>query len=158
MSGKATKAANSVWYKARMRMAEKDSRFCSREITSMLVGIERTRIAQIELQNVIPHPDECISMAEQYKAPELLNYCCTRCCPIGMLDVEPVEGIDIDRITVKFLNATADIADIERAILRIASDGKVSVDEIPKMNEILAKLKELSRIKNEIAVYMRKLV
>ena len=119
-------------------MAEKDSRLCSREITSMLVGIERTRIAQIELQNVIPHPDECISMAEQYKAPELLNYCCTRCCPIGMLDVEPVEGIDIDRI--------------------IASDGKVSVDEIPKMNEILAKLKELSRIKNEIAVYMRKLV
>lgn len=158
MSGKATKAASSVWYKARMRIAEKDSRFCSREVTSMIVGIERTRIAQIELQNVLPHPDEAIAMADKYKAPELLNYCCTRCCPIGMLDVEPVEGIDIEKITVRFLNATADIAEIEREILKIALDGKVSSDEIPKMKKILSKLKELSRIKNEIAVYMRKLV
>lgn len=158
MSGKATKAASSVWYKARMRMAEKDSRFCSREIASIILGIERTRLAHIELQDVLIHPDEAVVMADKYKAPELLNYCCTKCCPIGVIDVEPVEVMSIEKIAVRLLRTLGDVADIEKAIIEIAAKEKVTEDEIRKLNEILEKLKRLAKIKNELAVYLRRMI
>ena len=47
--GKATKAADSPYYKARIACAACNDRLASRESASELVGVERTRLARIEL-------------------------------------------------------------------------------------------------------------
>lgn len=60
----ATKAADNVFYKARMAAASWNDRLASREGTSELTGIDRTRLANIELGTVNPHPDEVLMLAD----------------------------------------------------------------------------------------------
>ena len=56
-----------------------------------VVGIDRTRLARIELGNVTPYADEVVSMSKCYNAPELCyNYCSSE-CPIGRLTMKEVE-------------------------------------------------------------------
>ena len=80
----ATKAADNVFYKARMAAASWNDRLASREGTSELTGIDRTRLANIELGTVNPHPDEVLMLADTYNAPELQNHFCSRLCPLGI--------------------------------------------------------------------------
>ena len=49
---KATKASDNRYYQARFSAAQKNTEFESREATSDVVGIDRTRLARIELGNV----------------------------------------------------------------------------------------------------------
>ena len=49
MGKKATKAADNMYYLARSEAAEENSDFSSREKAAELIGIDRTRLARIEL-------------------------------------------------------------------------------------------------------------
>ena len=72
----ATKAATNVFYKARMEAASWDDRLASRDGASEITGIDRTRIANIELGNLNPYPEEVNLLADTYNAPELkTTYC-----------------------------------------------------------------------------------
>ena len=79
----ATKAADSVWYQARMEASAWNDRLKSREGASEVTGIDRTRLAYIELGTVIPHPDEALMLSDVYNAPELCNHFCSTQCPPG---------------------------------------------------------------------------
>lgn len=70
---KATKASDNRYYQARFSAAQKNTDFESREAASDVVGIDRTRLARIELGNVTPYADEVVSMSKCYNAPELLQ-------------------------------------------------------------------------------------
>ena len=83
MGKKATKTLDNMYYKARMEAAELCDDFTSREKAAELLGIDRTRLARIELETLFPYPEEVAQMAKIYNAPELLNYFCARECPIG---------------------------------------------------------------------------
>ena len=61
---KATKASDNRYYQARFSAAQKNADFESREAASDVVGIDRTRLARIELGNVTPYADEVVSMAK----------------------------------------------------------------------------------------------
>ena len=90
---KATKASDNRYYQARFSAAQKNTDFESREAASDVVGIDRTRLARIELGNVTPYADEVVSMAKCYNAPELCyNYCSSE-CPIGRLTMEEFKQI-----------------------------------------------------------------
>ena len=54
---KATKASDNRYYQARFSAAQKNADFESREAASDVVGIDRTRLARIELGNVTPYAD-----------------------------------------------------------------------------------------------------
>ena len=58
MSKPATKAANSPFYLARMEAAKVNDRFSSREGAADETGIDRTRLARIELDSITPYPEE----------------------------------------------------------------------------------------------------
>lgn len=58
MSKPATKAANSPFYLARMEAAKVNDRFISREGAADETGIDRTRLARIELDSITPYPEE----------------------------------------------------------------------------------------------------
>lgn len=56
------------YYQARLRAAERDTTFESRQSTSAVVGIGSTRLYQIERGLRLPHEDEVIVMAKEYGA------------------------------------------------------------------------------------------
>lgn len=78
MGKKATKAADNMYYLARCEAAETNVDFSSREKAAELVGIDRTRLARIELDTIVPYPEEVKAMAKAYNTPELNNSFCAR--------------------------------------------------------------------------------
>lgn len=51
MGKKATKAADNMYYLARSEAAEHNPDFSSREKAAEIIGIDRTRLARIELED-----------------------------------------------------------------------------------------------------------
>lgn len=74
MPKSATKAAQNVFYLARMEAATCNDRLASREGASEEIGIDRTRLARIELGSLTPYPEEVLLMSEAYGAPQLANH------------------------------------------------------------------------------------
>lgn len=114
---KATKASDNRYYQARFSAAQKNTEFESREATSDVVGIDRTRLARIELGNVTPYADEVVSMSKCYNAPELCYNYCSNECPIGRLTMKEVEINSFDRLSLKMLGS---LNDIETCVLLLS--------------------------------------
>jgi len=155
--GKATKAADSPYYKARISCAPCNDRLASREGASEIVGIERTRLARIELGSLVPYPEEVLMMSDTYNAPELLNYHCTTDCPIGRHTVIKADTRSIEQIAVNAYLALKNAQIIKETILEIAEDGKITEDEKPKMAEIMNMLGEITKVTTELGIIVRKL-
>ena len=75
MSKYATKAAGNMFCQARYEAAKFNERLSSREGAAEELGVDRTRLARIELGSVIPYPEEVLLMADIYRAPELKGKC-----------------------------------------------------------------------------------
>ena len=144
------------YYLARMAAAEKNERLSSREGTSEETGIDRKRMQRIEIGTLNPYPEEVLLMADTYHAPELMNYHCSQCCPIGKRTVPRAEMNELDRITVKFLNALHAIRDSDKELLRIAQDGTLTADEVPQMERLLIGIQRIATVALEIQIYLDK--
>lgn len=92
MPKSATKAAQNVFYLARMEAATCNDRLASREGASEEIGIDRTRLARIELGSLTPYPEEVLLMSEAYGAPQLANHYCSACCPLGKETIPPLRA------------------------------------------------------------------
>lgn len=144
MSKPATKAANSPFYLARMEAAKVNDRFSSREGAADETGIDRTRLARIELDSITPYPEEVMLLADAYDAPQLLNFYCSTCCPIGRQNVKPCALQEFDRVMMQALAALQGADKVSAAIISIARDGRVDPGEDVKMGEILAYMKNVA--------------
>ena len=137
MAKKATKAADNIFYKARMEAAACNDNLNSREGAAEQLGIDRTRLARIELGSLNPYPEEVLLMSDAYNTPELNNYFCSRMCPLGQQTVPAAELLHLDRITIRILTALGNTEFIQKTILEIVEDGIVSEDEQPQVQQIL---------------------
>lgn len=144
------------YYLARMAAAEKNERLSSREGASEETGIDRKRLQRIEIGTLNPYPEEVLLVADAYHAPELLNYHCSHCCPIGQRTVPRAELNELDRITVKFLNALEQIRDSDKELLQIAQDGTLTADEVPQMEHLLIGIQRIATVALEIQIYLDK--
>lgn len=111
---------------------------------------------RIEIGTLNPYPEEVLLMAEAYHAPELLNYHCSHCCPIGQRTVPRAEASELDRITVKFMNALDAIRDSDKELLRIAQDGTLSAEEVPQMEHLLSGIQRIATVALEMQIYLDK--
>ena len=68
MSKFATKAAANMFCQARYEAAKTNERLSSREGAAEEIGIDRTRLARIELGSTVPYQEEVLLMADCYKA------------------------------------------------------------------------------------------
>ena len=125
MSGIATKAANSVFYKARMEAKEENEMLSSREGAAEVLGIDRTRLARIELGTLTPYPEEAVLMADAYNAPNLMNHFCTAECPIGKRIMMQADLEQLDKMAIDILAAVHGVANVSDAVLTIVADGRV---------------------------------
>lgn len=144
MGKKATKAADNMYYLARYEASKNNDEFTSREKAAELLGIDRTRLARIELDTINPYPEEVLAMADTYNAPELCNSYCARECPIGKTSVKEVEMDDLDRLTLKVLGSLKNIDELRLSLIAISEDGVISDDERPSFREILDSLEKIA--------------
>lgn len=136
----ATKAAHNVFYKARMEAAKCNPAFKSREATAEYIGLDRTRLAYIELGNIYPHPEEALMLAEAYNAPELGNYYCSQVCPLGKKTVNKIEASALEKTVLQLLAVFQTLPEIKTELISIAAKGTIDNDECVRMEAIIKNL------------------
>ena len=144
MGKKATKAADNMYYLARCEAANTNEDFSSRESAAEITGIDRTRLARIELDTINPYPEEVLAMSRAYNTPELCNSYCARECPIGKTSVKEVSIDDFDRLALKVLGSLKDIDDLRMSLIAISEDGVISKNEQTAFQDILDSLEKIS--------------
>ena len=142
MGKKSTLSAGNVFYEARMAAASWNDKLNSREGAAENTGLDRTRLAYIELGTISPHPEEVLILADAYNAPELHNYFCSRVCPLGKQTIMPVELQTLERTTLQLLFSLKDLPAAKDDLVAIAADGIIDETEKPKMHSILTLLDE----------------
>lgn len=158
MPKSATKAVGNAFYEARIEAAKCNDRLASREGAAEELGIDRTRLARVELGSLVPYPEEVLLMAEAYGAPQLTNYYCSSCCPLGKETIPPCELLQIDRLTVKVISAVRNAAFIQEGILDVAEDGKVTPEEVPKLEQVKEDLEELEKASVALRLWIEKYI
>lgn len=156
MSKFATKAADSPFYLARMEASKVNDRLASREGAADETGIDRSRMARVELGSANPTPEEVLLLADTYDAPQLLNYYCSMCCPIGRQNVKPCAVQEFDRVMMQALAALQGTDKISAAIISIAQDGRVDPGEDVQMGEILAYMKNVATATEAMQLWIKK--
>lgn len=155
MGRDAIKACQNIWYQKRIEAAKYNDKLSSREGAAEVLGMSVSSLADTELglQKTMP-VDKAVRMADEYHAPELLNYYCMNECPIGCRQSISDSVIDIDRLTVKVLATIRldQLSDIKNRLLDIAADGVISKDEMEKFIQIDKELSDYSRILSEIHI------
>lgn len=144
MGKKATKAVDNMYYMARSEAAVENPDLTSREKASDIIGIDRTRLARIELDTIAPYPEEVKAMSEAYNTPELCNSYCARECPIGRNSVKEVTIDDFDRLALKVLGSLKDIDGLRASLISISEDGVIEESEKPAFQAILDSLEKIS--------------
>lgn len=100
----ATKAAGNIFYIKRMAASSWNERLKSREGAAEETGVDRTRLAYIELGTTTPYPEEVLILSETYNAPELCNHYCSKMCPLGMQTVNEVEVTELEKTVLQLLS------------------------------------------------------
>lgn len=144
MGKKATKAADNMYYLARYEASKENNDFSSREKAAEVIGIDRTRLARIELNTITPYPEEVVTMSKTYNCPELCNSYCARACSIGKTSVKEVTIDDFDRLALKVLGSLKDIDDLRASLISISEDGIITDSERPAFHHILDSLEKIS--------------
>ena len=155
MANISAKAGSNVFYKARSEASAHNNRLSSREGAADEMSIDRGRLFRIETGIAVPYPEEVIMMSRLYCKPELENYYCSKCCPLGY-DTKEVKVGDIDRITVEAIAALRRVENVKNLIIDIAEDGEVSNDEVDKFKEIMSRLEGVSDVAEEMKLWARK--
>lgn len=156
MGKKATKAADNMYCIARYEAANVQDDFSSREKASELLGMDRTRLANIELGNITPYPDEVLQMSKLYNTPELCNAYCAKECPIGKTTVKKVKIDDFDRLALKVLGSLKDIDSLRMSLIAISEDGVITKSEEPEFNSILDALDKISNNAKALQLWAKK--
>ena len=156
MGKKASKTLDNMYYKARMDAAEYNEDFSSREKAAEILGIDRTRLARIELETIFPYPEEVVLMSKAYNAPELLNSFCARECPIGIGNVHQVTIDDLDRLTLRVLGSLKDIDVLRKSLISISEDGVVEEAEESQFYSILDSLDQIASNATALKIWAQK--
>lgn len=126
-----------------MRAAAYNERLSSREGAAEVLGIDRTKLAHVELDLQNPYPDEVCMFIDTYNAPELENHFCSTQCPLGKRSTQPLPLDNIDRAMIRVNAVVRDIPDRLNEIEKIIEDGVIDDDERPKMDELMNYLRSI---------------
>lgn len=152
-----TKSCDNIYYQWRKRASENNDKLNSREGAAEALGISVSSLADYELgiTKVVP-VDKVVLMADLYNAPELLNDYCATSCPIGCRQVHKLEVEEIDRITLKILNAFTQAQGVGQSLISIVADGVVTEEERPEMETIIGLLDNLGLRIQEMKLWAMK--
>ena len=155
-----TKAAGNVYFEARYNASSCNDRLSSREGAAEICGIDRTRLARVELGTKTPYPEEVVIMADSYNAPELINWHCANDCPIGKKTVPKLTLNNADRAVLNFMAAFIKLKDSEREInelvVQAAENETLNVGIMPLLTRTIEKANEFSIRAQELSLWAKK--
>ncbi len=149
MGRKASKATENIYYMARQEAAKKDEVYTSREKAAIKLGIERSRLARIELGQIEPYAEEVDIMATAYDAPHLCTDYCNNVCPIGARRLAeqaqaPSDEETIERLVLRFLSSTQSMDDLSRILVNITQDGQIDNNEVKDLQDVFKAMDSVS--------------
>ncbi len=155
MSKFATKAADNMFCQARYEAAKCNERLSSREGAAEELGIDRTRLARIELGSTVPYQEEVLLMADMYRAPELRGKYCSEMCPLGK-NMPKITDKDLDRLSLEALSSFRKIDIAKELLLDITADGVIQEEEKEDLAKVLKILDEVNEISQNLKVWIEK--
>ncbi len=157
MPKKSTMCAENAFYKARIEAAMCNDCLASREGAAEEIGIDRTRLARVELGSIVPYPEEVQLMAEAYGAPQLANFYCSKVCPLGKHTRPSAELRDLDSLTIHVLFALSRAAEIRNKILEVAAtEGETAFEKHSKLIQIMEPLESIEVASEEVRIFIKK--
>lgn len=146
-----------VYFRARKEAAKHNERLASREMAAELIGVSPYTLADYELGNTKVVPvDKVVLMADLYNAPELKTGYCKSECPIGRDLPLATEQRGLEGIALRLISSLESAKTVQKGIVDIAKDGKVTKDEKVALKSILEQLDRLSEVISEIRLYAEK--
>ncbi len=155
MANIAEKTATNVFYQARIRASKHNESLSSREGAADIMAIDRGRLYRIESDITSPYPEEVKMMADLYNEPELCNYYCRKCCPLGR-DVPEIRTGNIDRITLDVVRVLKDVYVTRDKLLDITEDGIIDESEKEDLNKVLENLERIAQVSEELKAWVKK--
>ena len=156
MGSNPTKAANNMYCKCRLAAAKYNDKLNSREGAAEMLGLSSSTLASYELDlTKVVLVESIMMMADVYNAPELKNWYCSNVCPLGA-EFPKIEIEDLDRLTVKALSTLREISNVKEDLLDITADGAISVEERPKLNNVIKTLDEISNVAQSLKLWAKK--
>ncbi|MCM1272561.1 MAG: helix-turn-helix domain-containing protein [Clostridium sp.] len=148
MGRKASKATDNIYYISRIKAAKENEIYTSREKAALKLGIERSRLARIELDQIEPYAEEVDIMATAYNAPHLCTDYCDNICPIGIHKLEEqakhTEPESIERLVLKFLSSSQCMTDLSKILVNITQDGVIDKTEIHDLQDVFKAMDSVS--------------
>ena len=147
--------SDNIYRALRKKAAQENTLLNSLETAQDVLHIDRLRLLKIENGQKCPEPEDIISMAECYNAPELRNYYCSKECPIGC-SAEPLIYDDLDKISVRLMSALHFLENAEDKIYSILEDGKVTENEKEEFENILDTLEKIAYSASSLQLWAKK--
>lgn len=151
MGKKSTKENKNIYQTSRENLE------LTREQASILLEyISADRIEKIENERSLPHPEEVLTMAQCYKAPNLCNYYCSKECPIGQQYVPEVKMKNLSQITLEMLNSLNSLGKAKDRLVEITVDGEITKDEYQDFATIQKQLFQISLAVDTLQLWFEK--
>lgn len=155
MSRKCEKGCNNPFYMARMRAVNGNERLASRFCACEMIATSEKRLGLIENGLTNPYPEEVLMMSKVYNAPELENYYCSTVCPLRAVPAIESEK-SLSEMAITAYHSLRYAKELQEEIMDIVADGKISDDEVPRIEKIIEILDGMSRVKEELSARLRK--
>lgn len=126
------------------------------QASALLEYISADRIEKIENERALPHPEEVLTMAQCYKAPNLCNHYCSKECPIGQQYVPEVKMKDLSQIILEMVNSLNSLGVAQRRLIEITVDGEISKDEYADFATIQKQLSQISLAVDTLQLWFEK--
>lgn len=155
MSNLSDKTASNVFYQARIKASTHNEALSSREGAADIMAVDRGRLYRIESDVADPYPEEVRLMSDLYNEPELCNYYCRNCCPLGR-NVPEIRTGNIDKITLNVVRVLKDVYKTRDTLLDITEDGIIDESEKEDLNNVLQDLEKISQVAEELKTWVKK--
>lgn len=151
MGKKSTKENKNIYQTSRENLE-----LTREQASALLEYISADRIEKIENERSLPHPEEVLTMAQCYKAPNLCNYYCSKECPIGQQYVPEVKMKNLSQITLEMLNSLNSLGKAKDRLVEITVDGEITKDEYQDFAIIQKQLFQISLAVDTLQLWFEK--
>lgn len=151
MGKKSTKESKNIYQTSRENLE-----LTREQASALLEYISADRIEKIENERSLPHPEEVLTMAQCYKAPNLCNYYCSKECPIGQQYVPEVKMKNLFQITLEMLNSLNSLGKAKDRLIEITVDGEITKDEYQDFATIQKQLFQISLAVDTLQLWFEK--
>ncbi len=139
---------DNIYYLSRMRAAQKNPLFSSRERTGEVIYVSVEALADYESGMTVPGCDIVQKMVEAYGEPDLKAAHIRACCPL-MTEYGAAQRSDLAQAALGWAVAFQSAEQIALQFASVARDGEISENELPAAAAIRRKAVELRQVMEE---------